>query len=127
MQIKVSKKLKKLLIGFCLTTGLVFLILYLGNVQNPQLDATRNSIQMVGQANFSHKELQNKSCNMIQDMLFTQKGINWNDLPTVYKRGSACIRDKEGHWFIDTEMPILKKTEDIDYRYYVDKLINIGE
>lgn len=33
-----------------------------------QLDATRNSIQMVGQANFSHKELQNKSCNDIQDM-----------------------------------------------------------
>ena len=41
-----------------------------------QLDATRNSIQMVGQANFSHKELQNKSCNMIQDMLHEQKSIN---------------------------------------------------
>ena len=38
-----------------------------------QLDASRNSIQMVGQANFSHKELQNKSCNDIQDMLMTQK------------------------------------------------------
>ena len=34
-----------------------------------QLDASRNSIQMVGQANFSHKELQYKSCNDIQDML----------------------------------------------------------
>ena len=31
-----------------------------------QLDASRNSIQMVGQANFSHRELQNKSCNNIQ-------------------------------------------------------------
>lgn len=40
-----------------------------------QLDASRNSIQMVGRANFSHKELQNKSCNDIQDMLMTQ-GIN---------------------------------------------------
>ena len=30
-----------------------------------QLDATRNSIQMVGQANFSHAELQGKSCNDI--------------------------------------------------------------
>ena len=58
-----------------------------------QLDATRNSIQMVGQANFSHKELQNKSCNMIQDMLFTQRGINWNDLPTHLKRGSCCIKN----------------------------------
>ena len=59
-----------------------------------QLDASRNSIQMVGQANFSHKELQNKSCNDIQNMLMTQKGINWNDLPTYQKRGSCCVRNK---------------------------------
>ena len=89
-----------------------------------QLDATRNSIQMVGQANFSHKQLQNKSCNMIQDMLFTEKGINWNDLPIVKKRGSACIKDSEGHWFIDENMPILKTTDEVDYRCYVDKLID---
>ena len=56
-----------------------------------QLDATRNSIQMVGQANFSHKELQNKSCNEIQDMLMLEKGINWNDFPTYQKRGSCCV------------------------------------
>jgi len=31
-----------------------------------QQDATRNAIQMVGQANFSHKQLQNKTCNQIQ-------------------------------------------------------------
>ena len=89
-----------------------------------QLDATRNSIQMVGQANFSHKQLQGKSCNMIQDMLFTEKGINWNDLPIVKKRGSACIKDAEGHWFIDENMPILKTTDEVDYRYYVDRLID---
>lgn len=65
-----------------------------------QLDASRNSIQMVGQANFSHKELQNKSCNDIQDMLMTQKGINWNNLPTYQKRGSCCV--KENH-FIENE------------------------
>lgn len=65
-----------------------------------QLDASRNSIQMVGQANFSHKELQNKSCNEIQDMLMTQKGINWNDLPIYQKRGSCCI--KVNH-FIENE------------------------
>ena len=58
-----------------------------------QLDASRNSIQMVGQANFSHKELQNKSCNQIQDMLMEQKGINWNDLPTYQKRGACCIKN----------------------------------
>lgn len=65
-----------------------------------QLDASRNSIQMVGQDCFSHKELQNKSCNDIQDMLMTQKGINWNDLPAYQKRGSCCV--KENH-FIENE------------------------
>ena len=96
-----------------------------------QLDATRNSIQMVGQANFSHKELQNKSCNDIQDMLHEQKGINWNDYPTVYKRGSACIYTEYANmncshnsgWIIDKEMPILKG----ENRAYVDDLVYIGE
>ena len=59
-----------------------------------QADASRNSIQMVGQANFSHRELQNKSCNEIQDMLMLQKGINWNDLLTDQKRGSCAIKQE---------------------------------
>ena len=108
-----------------------------------QLDASRNSIQMVGQANFSHKELQNKSCNDIQDMLMTQKGINWNDLPTYQKRGSCCVRNKiviesdgvmvtaqlrdtsksENEWIIDTDIPIFKG----EGREYVDRLVFIGE
>ena len=102
-----------------------------------QLDATRNSIQMVGQANFSHKELQNKSCNMIQEMLFAEKGINWNDYPTYLKRGSCCIKTtiqnpnvdiKDGAysksiWMIDLDIPIFKG----DGRQYIDKLIYIGE
>ena len=102
-----------------------------------QLDATRNSIQMVGQANFSHKELQNKSCNMIQEMLFAEKGINWNDYPTYLKRGSCCIKTtiqnpnvdiKDGVypksiWMIDLDIPIFKG----DGRQYIDKLIYIGE
>lgn len=100
-----------------------------------QLDATRNSIQMVGQTNFSHKELQNKSCNDIQDMLFKEKNINWNDFPIDCKRGAAVIysddqnpnslnvKDKNKGWIIDTEMPILKGKD----REYVDKLIYIGE
>ena len=97
-----------------------------------QLDATRNSIQMVGQANFSHKELQGKSCNMIQDMLLTQKDINWNDYPVTCKRGSACIKvhglnmtelKERPHWCIDENMPILKD----EHRRYVDDFIFVGE
>lgn len=107
-----------------------------------QLDATRNSIQMVGQSCFSHKELHGKSCNMIQDMLITEKDINWNDFPTHQKRGTCVIKDnttsvyvkadEEGnhvsgstqrpHWVIDTEIPIFKG----EGREYIDKLIRVG-
>ena len=80
-----------------------------------QLDATRNSIQMVGQANFSHNELQGKSCNMIQDMLHEQRGINWNDYETRWKRGVAWTR----HGGIDYDMPILKG----EGREYVETVI----
>ena len=83
-----------------------------------QLDATRNSIQMVGQANFPHSELQGKSCNMIQDMLHEQRGINWNDYPTRWKRGVAWTKEKG----IDYNMPILKGED----RKYVDDLIYVG-
>ena len=104
-----------------------------------QLDATRNSVQMVGQANFSHKELQNKSCNMIQDMLHEQKGINWNDFPVDCKRGAAVIKKKigtniaaacgiagatyENRWVIDRNMPMLKGED----RKYLDDLVYVGE
>ena len=107
-----------------------------------QLDATRNSIQMVGQANFSHKELQNKSCNMIQDMLHEQKGINWNDFPTYQKRGTCVIKeeyypepvkgyencevnalDVRTHWIIDKDIPIFKG----EGRNYIEKLVMVGE
>lgn len=108
-----------------------------------QLDASRNSIQMVGQANFSHKELQNKSCNDIQDMLMIQKGINWNDLPVYQKRGSCCVRNKivvksdgimetvqlkdtsksENEWIVDKNIPIFKGED----RKYIGQLVYIGE
>ena len=51
-----------------------------------QQDATRNSIEAAGHANFSQSQLHGKTCNEIQELLF-QKGINWNDYPTDCKRG----------------------------------------
>lgn len=56
-----------------------------------QQDATRNSISSAGQAYFSHKQLEGLNSNQIQELLFQEKGINWNDYPTKFKRGSCCI------------------------------------
>lgn len=99
-----------------------------------QVDATRNSIQMVGQANFSHKELQGQTCNDIQNMLLTMKDINWNDLPVDCKRGTACRKVSKtlnaggtpmevSMWELDYDMPILRG----ENRAYVDNLIYIGD
>ena len=66
-----------------------------------QQDATRNSIQMLGRAHFSHKQLTNKSTNEIQEMLWQEKRINFNNIHTHLKRG-ACIIKKE------KEMPLKK-------------------
>jgi len=94
-----------------------------------QQDATRNSIESVGQANFSHSQLQNKTCNMIQDMLWKEKGINWNDFPDDCKRGAACykvehttemqdprsgemITARRKQWKIDREIPIFTQNRE---------------
>jgi tRNA(His) 5'-end guanylyltransferase len=58
-------------------------------------DAVRNSIQSLGQAHFSHKQIQNKSCPEIQDMLH-EKNINWNDEPYYFKRGSWIYKKQTG-------------------------------
>jgi tRNA(His) 5'-end guanylyltransferase len=53
-----------------------------------QQDATRNSISSVAQSLYSHKELNGKKTNDMQEMIF-QKGINWNDYDFRKKRGAV--------------------------------------
>lgn len=94
-----------------------------------QQDATRNAIQMLGQCNFSHKELHGKSCSDIQDMLIEQKNINFNDMPTEFKRGVCCTKQvctdvtidfttgdrtetERSHWVLDKEIPIFSQDRD---------------
>ena len=89
-----------------------------------QQDATRNSIQSLAQSVFSHKELHGLSCDKLQDKLFKERGINWNDLEDYKKRGTACYNRGEEHsdLIVDFCMPIL--TQDRDY---INKHIFIGE
>ena len=57
-----------------------------------QQDATRNSINMLAQFYFSHKELQGKNTSQVQDMLMLEHGVNWNDVATWAKRGYCATR-----------------------------------
>jgi hypothetical protein len=83
-----------------------------------QQDATRNSINSVAQSLFSHKELQGISSKDLQNKMLTERDVNWNDYPTHLKRGCCAIKDSEGKWVLDINIPIF--TED---RNYIDRLV----
>lgn len=56
-----------------------------------QQDATRNSISSVAQSLYSHKELNGKSTDQMQELIFL-KGQNWNDFPIGQKRDRAVAK-----------------------------------
>lgn len=89
-----------------------------------QLDATRNSIQSVAQQYFKQSELQNKSQEDILFLLHTEKGIDWYDTYSIpEKRGTCCIKNKKGKWFLDLEIPIFKD----ENREYIERFLYSNE
>lgn len=68
-----------------------------------ELDATKNSITMAASAYYSHKELEGKHSGDKHEMLF-QKGINWNDYPDFFKKGSYFTKRKVMKSLGDTEL-----------------------
>ena len=81
-----------------------------------QQDATRNSISMLAQHHFSHRELQGKSGPEMQEMLHSERGINWNDQPSAFKRGRTIIKDRDlttgrDGWEVEPDIPIFTAPE----------------
>jgi tRNA(His) guanylyltransferase len=80
-----------------------------------QNDATRNSLQMLARALYSHKECYGKKQSDLQEMCFAS-GQNWNSFPTYLKRGRCAVRTPKlegkeqkvlrSRWVIDSEPPI---------------------
>jgi tRNA(His) guanylyltransferase len=54
-------------------------------------DATTNSISMAAASVYSDKALHGKNSSDKQELLF-QKGVNWNDYPVAFKRGTYLQR-----------------------------------
>jgi tRNA(His) 5'-end guanylyltransferase len=69
-------------------------------------DATRNSLSMLAQANFPHSVLQGKKRSDLHELL-RSKGINWNDLPSKYKRGTVVRRTKRRRSYSQEEIAAL--------------------
>lgn len=68
----------------------------INNVIWRQQDATRNSVEAVGHANFNTKELHKVNCEGIKEMLLKQKSINWeSDFTPYQKYGAFCYKIQE--------------------------------
>lgn len=66
-------------------------------------DATKNSITMAAQEHYSHKEIHGVGGADKQEMLF-RKGVNWNDYPDFFKRGSYVQRRVTSRKFTAAEL-----------------------
>ena len=93
-----------------------------------QQDATRNSVQMLARALYSHKECTDKNNSELQEMCF-QKGRNWNDEPTSFKRGRCIVKEEFEHqnvmrkrWIVDENIPVFTQNRD-----YIEKYLEVDK
>lgn len=90
-----------------------------------QQDATRNAISMVGHHEFSPKEMHGLDTNQVQEKLFQERNINFNDFPVAAKRGRVIWKmsyslegvERSG-WAIDDNIPIFTA----DRSYFAEKM-----
>ncbi len=68
-----------------------------------ELDATKNAVSMAARAVYSHRELYRKTGSAMQELLFA-KGINFNDFPAFFKRGTFVRREVRLRPFSETEL-----------------------
>lgn len=95
-----------------------------------EADAMRNSVEMVGHANFSAKQLHKVNTDGIKKMLI-EKGIDYDKIPVYKQRGVCCVKTKipsftpDNHpvmrttWVLDIDIPIFKG----DGREYIESKI----
>lgn len=59
-----------------------------------QQDATKNAISMAAQSMFSHKSLQGMHGPEMQERMWAEHGVNFNDYPAYFKRGVFARREE---------------------------------
>jgi tRNA(His) 5'-end guanylyltransferase len=93
-----------------------------------QQDAMRNSVQMLARHHFSHKECDNKSCEMMKTML-SEKNIKWDDLPIGIRQG-RCVKKSSNESMVFAGKTVIGSSwslEDsplfVQNREYIDQLL----
>lgn len=82
-----------------------------------QQDASRNSVSMAAHELLGHKATMNRSGAEKQEMMFQEKGVNWDKYPVKFKRGVVIFKeeyDKEvplhdGHEFVESVTQTVKR------------------
>lgn len=77
-----------------------------------QQDASRNSVQMAARHHFSHKACDNLSGKELQEKLFAEASVNWNDYPPWAKRGTFVRHAKTKRAFTPEELADLPPLHD---------------
>lgn len=98
-----------------------------------QQDATRNSVQMLAQSLYSHKQCDGKNSSELQEMCF-QKGKNWNDLEVRWRRG-ICVRRVPEFDLTLSDAVVSRRVWDVDFnipvfsqdRGYINNLLKLEE
>lgn len=57
-----------------------------------QQDCTKNAISMAAQSMFSHKSLQGLNGSEMQEKMWAEKNVNFNDYPASFRRGTFARR-----------------------------------
>lgn len=81
-----------------------------------QKDWIRNSVTMLAQAHFSHKQLHRKCQADMHEMLHS-KGVNWADLPERWKNG-LFIESTEDGWFV-SPAPIFTQDREVIEKHLI--------
>lgn len=69
-----------------------------------QQDCTKNAISMAAQSMFSHKYLQCRNGPEMQELMWKEKGVNFNDYPAFFKRGTFARRVKEERMLTEEQL-----------------------
>jgi len=56
-------------------------------------DATKNAISMAARSMFSHNQLMGKNGSEMQEMMWQEHRVNFNDYPAFFKRGTFVRRE----------------------------------
>jgi tRNA(His) guanylyltransferase len=83
-----------------------------------QKDWLRNSVQMLAQAHFSHKELHQKKISDMHEMLHS-KNINWTDLPEHLKNGTFVEKVVEYNTWASKPAPVFTENREAIEKYLI--------